>query len=182
MIEDYICCICKRSYSAFDVVNLISKSGNTFRCENCKGDLVGQSGDANARRESRANFANMLKRFKEQLKPIELQLSILKNLSVPDFMTVEQWGHTNMVEFVADLSSNNIFETRVESPLPNSSARLDGAEPSSDFMGVKVLPMWIVQKGMALTEDERRVGMKAKRSERSSVGDDYKSTTLLSLA
>ncbi|CAN6327991.1 unnamed protein product [Urochloa humidicola] len=134
MIEDYICCICKRSYSAFDVVNLISKSGNTFRCENCKGDLVGQSGDANARRESRANFANMLKRFK------------------------------------------------VESPLPNSSARLDGAEPSSDFMGVKVLPMWIVQKGMALTEDERRVGMKAKRSERSSVGDDYKSTTLLSLA
>ncbi|CAL4989700.1 unnamed protein product [Urochloa decumbens] len=109
VMEEYICCICKRSYSALDVVRLISKSGMTFRCENCEGELIAQNGNASSRRESRANFANMLKRFKEQVKPIELQLSVLKNLSAPDFMTVEQWAHTNMVQFVADLSSNDIF-------------------------------------------------------------------------
>ncbi|CAN6380513.1 unnamed protein product [Urochloa humidicola] len=183
MVEEYICCICKKSYSALDVVHLISKSGNTFCCENCNGELVAQNGDATARRESRANSVNMLKRFKEQQKPIELQLRILKNLSVPDFMTIEQWTHTNMVQFVADVSSNNIFETRVEIPLPNSSARLDGAESDSDYTGVKVLPMWIVQKGMSLTKaekgeqqpnkDERWVGMKAKRSGGGSGGNSY---------
>ncbi|CAM0146077.1 unnamed protein product [Urochloa decumbens] len=183
VMEEYICCICKRSYSALDVVHLISKSGMTFRCENCEGELIAQNGNASSRRESRANFANMLKRFKEQVKPIELQLSILKNMSALDFMTIEQWAHTNMVQFVADLSSNDIFETRVETPLPNSCARLDGAESVSDYTGVKVLPNWIVQKGMALTKaekgeqqpskDERRVGMKAKRGDGGYGGDSY---------
>ncbi|CAN6380514.1 unnamed protein product [Urochloa humidicola] len=135
MVEEYICCICKKSYSALDVVHLISKSGNTFCCENCNGELVAQNGDATARRESRANSVNMLKRFK------------------------------------------------VEIPLPNSSARLDGAESDSDYTGVKVLPMWIVQKGMSLTKaekgeqqpnkDERWVGMKAKRSGGGSGGNSY---------
>ncbi|XP_025828461.1 general transcription factor IIE subunit 1-like [Panicum hallii] len=60
MIEDYMCCICKRSYSALDAVHLISNTGNTFRCESCKGELVAQSGDYTSRRESRAKSANML--------------------------------------------------------------------------------------------------------------------------
>nr|XP_034602562.1 general transcription factor IIE subunit 1-like isoform X2 [Setaria viridis] len=175
MIQEYICCICERSYSALDVVHLISNSGNTFRCENCKGELSAQIGDDSARRESRAKYANMLKRLKEQLKPIELQLHILKNLSVPDFRTVEQWTQTNMVEYVADSSSNNICETKVEIPLPNISAKLDDTE-SDCLAGVKVLPMWIIQKGMCSQEkdqikDERRVGLKAKRRDGCSGGE-----------
>ncbi|RLM58668.1 Transcription initiation factor IIE alpha subunit family protein [Panicum miliaceum] len=131
MIEDYMCCICKRSYSALDAVHLISNTGNTFRCESCKGELVAQSGDYTSRRESRAKSANMLKSLK------------------------------------------------VEIPLPNSSAELDGAKFDSSLAGVKVLPMWIVQKGMAekgeqgSDKNERRLGMKAKRSDGASCGDTY---------
>ncbi|CAL4896956.1 unnamed protein product [Urochloa decumbens] len=321
VMEEYICCICKRSYSALDVVHLISKSGMTFRCENCEGELIAQNGNASSRRESRANFANMLKRFKADQSHVEVQqpqeavhlqeagsttMEEARQVLVPLVQPKSQrdtlvhhdqeqqqetahgmdgqgslealvepeehlephvaarermgrpWSHRSRWQRlslrrrevlmgarnhtrpkkeqqmgrmgVQDHShqaqsnqrpaaapsrerqvqapgadrrcvagaldharqaknpkeqSHQLHDqlNKVETPLPNSCARLDGAESVSDYTGVKVLPNWIVQKGMALTKaekgeqqpskDERRVGMKAKRGDGGSGGDSY---------
>ncbi|TVU03522.1 hypothetical protein EJB05_50918, partial [Eragrostis curvula] len=187
-IEEYICRICKKSYSAFDAMHLINKGGDTFCCKICNGELVARIDLDGSRKERRKNLKIWQKEcmyglytpfiilhVHEQLKPLQIQLDRLKDLPVPEFGTLEEWRQNDHI------STPFLTQTTVE--LSNPFAEEDGAQSSSNFQGSKVLPTWIIRKGMALEkaekgkqgsnndETDRQVGVKSKRGD-GDYGDD----------
>ncbi|TVU27018.1 hypothetical protein EJB05_29596, partial [Eragrostis curvula] len=174
-IEEYICRICKKSYSAFNAMHLINKGGDTFCCEICNGELVARIDLDGSKKERRKKFEDMAKRMHEQLKPLQIQLDRLKDLPIPEFGTLEEWRQND--------HTFTPFLTQTTVELSNPFAEEDGAQSKSNFQGSKVLPTWILRKGMALEkaekgkegsnndETDRQVGVKSKRGDGDS-GDD----------
>ncbi|KAL6641914.1 hypothetical protein ACP70R_020095 [Stipagrostis hirtigluma subsp. patula] len=189
-IEEYICPVCQRRYSALDASNLVSDTGDSFQCENCKGELVSQIGDFGTQKKRRVELVDTLK---EQMSPFQSQLELLSNMPIPCFGSLQEWKETNAVKYVVDSSSNIqptlgpfLGQVQVEIASSNADAKGEGVKSEPNLVGAKVLPTWLVLKGMTRTkaegrqgphEEERLVGTKSKRND-SSHGDSVESSSI----
>ncbi|KAK1385433.1 HTH TFE/IIEalpha-type domain-containing protein [Heracleum sosnowskyi] len=178
-IQQYICPNCNRRYTALDALYLVSSEDEFFHCKHCNGELVVESdklaaeemgdGDDNATTRRRQKFKDLLQKFEETLRPLTDVLNRVKDLPVPDFKTLQDWK----VQAYAAARSNgdandndpsksyngtpmpSLGETKVEVALPDF--REIGANVKSENTSTptKVLPPWMITKGMVLTDEQR---------------------------
>ncbi|KAK1384020.1 General transcription factor IIE subunit 1 [Heracleum sosnowskyi] len=180
-IQEYICPNCKRRYTALDALQLVSFEGEYFHCEHCNGELVVESdklaaeemgdGDDNARRRRREKFKDMLQKFEEKLKPLMDQLNRVKDLPVPDFKTLHDWevqayavarsnGDANDNDPSKSSPSYNgtpmpsLGETKVEVNFSDVEKGTN-AKYENTSTPTKVLPPWMIKKGMVLNDEQR---------------------------
>ncbi|KAI3926052.1 hypothetical protein MKW98_028188 [Papaver atlanticum] len=86
-VQEYLCPGCNRRYNALDALHLISSTGEGFLCENCNGKLVAEGDDLAAKK-----LRDMLKqKMKKQLKPLKEQLKNVKDLTCPEYGTLQAW-------------------------------------------------------------------------------------------
>lgn len=198
-IQHYICPSCNKRYSAFDALQLVSYTDEYFHCETCNGELVAESdklaseemgdGDDNARKRRREKLKDMQQRIDEQLKPLVAQLDRVKNLPAPEFGNLQTWERANIGAFandpgVADSSRNSqghngtpmpyIGETKVEVAL-GPDVKEGGSESGANGASQKVLPPWMIRKGMNLTKEQRgETSSPGNQDETSEAKDDKK--------
>ncbi|KAL5230709.1 hypothetical protein ABZP36_029485 [Zizania latifolia] len=201
-IQHYICPNCKKRYSAFDALQLISYTDEYFHCENCNGELVAESdklaseemgdGDDNARKRRREKLNDMQQRIDEQLKPLQALLHRVKDLPAPEFGSLQSWERANIGAFgngdpgAADSSRNSqgqyngtpmpyLGETKVEVALSGTGVKDEGAESGTNDGGPKVLPPWMIKQGMNLTKEQRgETSNSSNRDEKSEANDEKK--------
>uniref|UniRef100_A0A1D1YH39 General transcription factor IIE subunit 1 n=1 Tax=Anthurium amnicola TaxID=1678845 RepID=A0A1D1YH39_9ARAE len=209
-IQEYICPHCSRRYSAFDALQLVSPNDDCFHCENCNSELIAESdklaaeeigdGDDNTRRRRREKLKDMLQKMEEQLKPLNSQLSRVKDLTVPEFGTLQAWeARANAagrsvtgVTSAADASKSSqgqgysgtpmpyLGETKVEVTFSGADVKEEGTEPDAATASLKVLPPWMIKQGMNLTKEQRgevKPMADAKISARTDVSDDKQEDT-----
>ncbi|KAL5736164.1 hypothetical protein ACOSP7_030639 [Xanthoceras sorbifolium] len=205
-VQEYICPNCGRRYNALDALRLISLEDESFHCENCNGELVAESdklaaqeggdGDDNARRRRREKLKDMLQRMEVQLKPLMEQLNRVKDLSVPEFGTLQAWEARASAagRAAGDSSSNDpskssqgyggtpmpfLGDTKVEVALSGAEGKQVDVK-SETATALKVLPPWMIKQGMNLTKEQRgEVQEESKMDGSSATGklsDDKKST------
>ncbi|TXG60093.1 hypothetical protein EZV62_014666 [Acer yangbiense] len=206
-IQEYICPNCGRRYNALDALRLISMEDEFFHCENCNGELVAESdklaaqeagdGDDNARRRRREKLKDMLQRMEVQLKPLMEQLNRVKDLSIPEFGTLQAWEAQASAagRAAGDSSSNDpskssqgyggtpmpfLGDTKVEVALPGAEGNQMDVKSETASTALKVLPPWMIKQGMNLTSQQRgEVQQESKMVGGSGTGkllDDQKST------
>ncbi|KAK1363247.1 transcription initiation factor IIE subunit alpha-like [Heracleum sosnowskyi] len=171
-IQEYTCPNCKRRYTALDALYLVSFEDDFFHCEHCKGELVESDkleaeemgdGDDNARTRRREKIKYMLQKFEEMLRPLMDQLNRVKDLPVPEFKTLRDWEvevlMTGKTVSNGDASKSyngtpmpSLGETMVEVALPDVGANAKSEHTSTP---TKVLPPWMIKKGMVLTDEQR---------------------------
>lgn len=201
-VQHYICPNCKKRYSAFDALQLISYTDEYFHCENCNGELLAESdklsseemgdGDDNARKRRREKLNDMQQRIDEQLKPLQAQLKRVKDLPAPEFGSLQSWERLNLGAFAhgdsaaADAARNAqgqyngtpmpyLGDTKVDVELAGSGVKEEGAESGRDGSALKVLPPWMVKEGMNLTKEQRGESSNtSKGDEKSEVKDEKK--------
>lgn len=182
-IQQYICPNCGKRYSAFDALQLVSMIDEYFHCENCNGELIAESdklaaeemgdGDDNARRRRREKLRDMLQKMEEQLKPLITQLARVKDLAVPEFGGLLAWearvhatarvtGDSNANDSKSSLGQGYggtpmpfLGETRVEVALPGMDLKEEDTGLDTKSASMKVLPPWMIKKGMVLTKEQR---------------------------
>ncbi|XP_023006507.1 general transcription factor IIE subunit 1-like [Cucurbita maxima] len=183
-VQEYICPNCSRRYTALDALRLISLEDEYFHCENCNGELVAESdklaaaqgggdGDDNARKRRHEKLKDMLQKMEVQLKPLMEQVSRVKDLAVPEFGTLLAWeAHASAAARAnGDLNGNDpskssqglgyggapmpfVGETKVEVAFSGADGK--GADVKSESeTSLKVLPPWMIKKGMNLTKEQR---------------------------
>ncbi|KAJ3709092.1 hypothetical protein LUZ61_012797 [Rhynchospora tenuis] len=181
-VQTYVCPNCGKRYSAFDALQLISFNDDMFHCERCDGELVAESdklaademgdGDDNRSRR-REKLKDLLRRIEEQLNPLTIQLSRVKDLPVPDFGTLQQWearasaaarGYGEIDPNDANKSSQvpgyggtpmpSLGDTKVEVDLGGGGVK-EEAQPEGKPVKAKVLPPWMIKEGMVLTKEQR---------------------------
>ncbi|KAI9156135.1 hypothetical protein LWI28_001120 [Acer negundo] len=206
-IQEYTCPNCGRRYNALDALRLISMEDESFHCENCNGELVAESdklaaqetgdGDDNARRRRREKLKDMLQRMEVQLKPLMEQLNRVKDLSIPEFGTLQAWEARASAagRAAGDSSSNDptkssqgyggtpmpfLGDTKVEVALPGAEGNQMDVKSETASTALKVLPPWMIKQGMNLTNEQRgEVQQESKFVGGSGTGklsDDKKST------
>ncbi|KAL1824732.1 hypothetical protein ACET3Z_011510 [Daucus carota] len=198
-IQEYVCPNCKRRYNALDALRLVSLEDEFFHCEHCNGELVEESdklaaeemgdGDDNARRRRREKFRDMLQKFEEKLKPLMDQLNRVKDLPVPEFRSLQDWEVQAYAAARSNADANDndpskstqsyngipmpsLGETKVE--VAFSGVGNDGAITNSESTSTpaKVLPPWMVRKGMVLTDEQRgEVKQESKMEDASAAAD-----------
>ncbi|XP_006659342.2 general transcription factor IIE subunit 1 [Oryza brachyantha] len=201
-IQHYICPNCKKRYSAFDALQLVSYTDEYFHCENCNGELVAESdklaseemgdGDDNARKRRREKLHDMQQRIDEQLKPLQAQLNRVKDLPAPEFGSLQSWERANIGAFgsadpnAADSSKNSqsqyngtpmpyLGETKVEVALSGTGVKDGSAESGTNGNALKVLPPWMIRQGMTLTKEQRgETSNSSNLDEKSEVKDEKK--------
>ncbi|KAL8124145.1 hypothetical protein AgCh_011960 [Apium graveolens] len=181
-IQEYICPNCKRRYTALDALQLVSFEDEYFHCEHCNGELVVESdklaaeemgdGDENARRRRREKFKDMLQKFEGKLKPLMDQLNRVKDLPVPEFKTLQDWevqayaaarsyGNANDNDPSKSSQSYNgtpmpsLGDTKVEVAFSDVGEKGANARSENTSIQTKVLPPWMIKKGMVLTDEQR---------------------------
>lgn len=184
-VQEYICPNCSRRYNALDALRLISLEDEYFHCENCNGELVAESdklaaqeggdGDDNARRRRNEKLKNMLQKMEEQLEPLMEQLSRVKDMTVPEFGSLQAWEARASAAGRAangDFSSNDPSkssqglgyggtpmpfpgETKVEVNLSGVEDKEGDVKPETASTSLKVLPPWMIKQGMNLTKEQR---------------------------
>lgn len=184
-IQEYICPDCGRRYNAYDALRLISPEDGNFHCENCNGEVVAESdklaaeelgdGDDNVRRRKREKLKDMLQKMEVQLKPLMDQLNRVKDLTVPEFGTLQAWeARANAVARAGNTDSNAndssrssqgqgyggtpmpfLGETRVEVALSGMEVKQEDIKPDTSTESMKVLPPWMIKAGMNLTKEQR---------------------------
>ncbi|KAF7040636.1 hypothetical protein CFC21_050529 [Triticum aestivum] len=201
-VQHYICPNCKKRYSAFDALQLISYTDEYFHCENCNGELLAESdklsseemgdGDDNARKRRREKLNDMQQRIDEQLKPLQAQLKRVKDLPAPEFGSLQSWERLNLGAFAhgdsaaAEAARNAqgqyngtpmpyLGDTKVDVELAGSGVKAEGDESGRDGSALKVLPPWMVREGMNLTKEQRGESSNtSKGDEKSEVKDEKK--------
>lgn len=201
-IQQYICPNCGRRYSAFDALQLVSMIDEYFHCENCNGELIAESdklaademgdGDDNARRRRREKLRDMLQKMEDQLKPLMTQLARVKDLPVPEFGGLLAWearahaaarvtGDSNSIDSKSSQGQGYggtpmpfLGETRVEVALSGMDAKEEDTEPDTKSASMKVLPPWMIKKGMVLTKEQRGELKPEIKADQSSYGVDEK--------
>ncbi|KAK1367281.1 HTH TFE/IIEalpha-type domain-containing protein [Heracleum sosnowskyi] len=196
-IQQYVCPNCNRRYTALDALYLVSSEDEFFHCEHCNGELVVESdklaaeemgdGDDNATRRRRQKFKDLLQKFEETLRPLTDVLNRVKDLPVPDFKTLKDWKVQAYAAARSDGDANDpskcyngtpmpsLGETKVEVALPDF--REIGANVKSENTSTptKVLPPWMITKGMVLTDEQRGEVKQVSNVEgASAVSDDHK--------
>lgn len=182
-IQEYICPNCKRRYTALDALRLVSPEDEYFHCENCNGELVAEGdklaaeemgdGDDNARRRRREKLRDMLQMFEEKLKPLMDQLNRVKDLTVPEFGTLQAWevranaaarsanGDSNMNDPSKSSQAYNgtpmpfLGETKVEVAFSGVEEKGANIKSENTSTPMKVLPPWMIRQGMVLTNEQR---------------------------
>lgn len=180
-IPEYVCHTCGTNYSVYDFDWLLCPADGNIYCEklNCKGEVVESDklasgemgiGDDDAIRRCE-KLKGMLQKMEEQLKPLQEQLDRVRDLSVPDFGTLQDWeikvhtaARTNG-DSISNESSKSSWghggttmpyfgETGVEVDLVGIKIR---EKPTEDIKPTtqKVLPPWMIKEGMNLTKEQR---------------------------
>ncbi|KAL6655210.1 hypothetical protein ACP70R_006036 [Stipagrostis hirtigluma subsp. patula] len=195
-IQHYICPGCNKRYSAFDALQLVSYTDECFHCEACDGELVaegdglasggtgggGGGDDDGARKRRREKLQDMQRRMEEQLKPLVLQLERVKGLPAPEFGSLRSWERANGGPGAVDPyrssqgqygASMPYFE--VEFAVPTDVKVQAPQYIDADVTNMKVLPPWMITKGMNLTEEQRgETSSTLEREEKSEDKDDIK--------
>ncbi|CAM6106125.1 unnamed protein product [Calypogeia fissa] len=186
-IQEYICpsATCGRRYSALDASRLINIYDGNFHCEVCDQELVAESdklaaaelgdgdGEDNARRRRREKLKELYEKLEKQLKPLSDQLTRVKDLTPPDFGSLEAWEKRaiaagripNGDASTSDMSRVThgqgtsgtpmpfLGETKVEVALAGGEAKKE--EDKEEAAQLKVLPPWMIRQGMQLTASQR---------------------------
>eukprot|EP00850_Spirogloea_muscicola_P012304 SM000079S22422 [mRNA] locus=s79:131246:134597:+ [translate_table: standard] len=185
-IQEYLCTNCARRFSAFDALRLINPSDLTFHCEVCDSELVAEAdklaqdalgdNEDHARRRRREMLKDMYERLERQYKPLLDQLAKIKELTPPDFGTLEQWERRAVGRGPRVVADDGIMqidsklgaagggayaapmpflgETKVEVNLDASGGvKLEGGESTSAPQ--KIVPEWARRQGMNLTAAQR---------------------------
>lgn len=203
-VPEYICPNCGKRYNALDALQLISMEDEYFHCERCNGVLIPENdksaveevgdGDDNARRRQRENTNDQLKRMELQLKPLQEQLTRVKDLKFPEFGSLQEWEARATAAARADNSNSNdpsrssnglggipmqLFgETKFEFALSGVDGNGVDVKPENAAGEMKVLPPWMIKQGMNLTQEQRGVEQEAKMDGSSvqvDIKDDKKS-------
>lgn len=185
-VQRYHCPRCGAQYSSLNAISLLDAVGGIFRCEDCGSELVEsedgaprprgangidtqkQAGNGDfpagsSRRERRAYFKELLNRFDMQLKPITDQLERLKDVTPPDYGSLQDWVQAKREEAarrakrledarkkvaagegaVADLTEEQLLEwaEKAEVVVALPGAPSEGAEGVA-FGASKELPAW----------------------------------------
>ncbi|KAJ4713333.1 transcription initiation factor IIE subunit alpha-like [Melia azedarach] len=182
-VQEYICPNCGRRYNALDALRLVSLEDEYFHCENCNGELVAESdklaaqeagdGDDNARRRRREKLKDMLQKMEVQLKPLMEQLNRVKDLSAPEFGSLQAWEARASAAGRAvngDSSSNDpskssqgyggtpmpfLGDTKVEVAFAGAEGKEVDVKSETGNASLKVLPPWMIKQGMNLTKEQR---------------------------
>ncbi|BBN15758.1 transcription initiation factor TFIIE subunit alpha [Marchantia polymorpha subsp. ruderalis] len=186
-VQEYICpaASCGRRYSALDALRLINVFDGNFHCELCDGELVAESdklaaaelgdgdGEENARRRRREKLKELYEKLEKQLKPLQDQLTRVKDLAPPDFGSLEAWEKRAIAAgripgndaSTSDLPKPShgqgpsgtpmpfLGETKVEVALAGGDTKKD--EGKEEAAQLKVLPPWMIRQGMTLTASQR---------------------------
>ncbi|KAL2526129.1 Transcription factor TFIIE [Abeliophyllum distichum] len=181
-VQEYICPNCSKRYTALDALRLISPHDEYFHCESCDGVLVAEAdklaaqelgdGDDNARRRRHEKLKDMLQNMEEQLKPLMDQLGRVKDLTVPEFGSLQAWELQNAAGRAANGDHGNdpskssqgfgfggtpmpyVGETKVEVDFSGIDGKGDIKSENGNGP-MKVLPPWMIRQGMKLTEEQR---------------------------
>lgn len=101
-VLQYVCPQCGAQYSSLNALALLDPMSGTFRCEDCRGELIEHTdapsgvavagpGAAASRRDRQAFFKDLQTRFDAQLKPIIEQMERLREVAPPDFGSLQDW-------------------------------------------------------------------------------------------
>ncbi|EEC68822.1 hypothetical protein OsI_37389 [Oryza sativa Indica Group] len=176
-VQHYACPNCKRRYSAFDALQLVSDMDDYFHCEHCKEQLLPESekltldevvcGGDNAIKHKHDKLKDMQQRMEEQLKPLIAVLDRVKDLPFPSFMSLQDWERATMEASAngAVGSSQNsegrysskpmpfLGETEVEVNFLGSTGAQEGVE--SGMESIKPQPSWMNRKSTVLTGEHK---------------------------
>ncbi|MCL7038863.1 hypothetical protein MKW94_003351 [Papaver nudicaule] len=176
-IQEYVCPGCKKRYNALDALRLISLTGECFNCENCNGELVAENdnklaavgvgnGDDKSRR--REKLRDMLEKIEEQLKPLQKQLNLVKDLPCPEFLNFRAWEAEAIAAHLAahggaggnDQSKSSqgyrgpfIGDPKFDVELSGVPLE-EGGDVKPEVGATKVVPPWMITKGMNLTKEQ----------------------------
>lgn len=203
-VQEYICPSCRRRYTAFDALQLVSPEDETFRCEKCRTELDPQTEkfaseegdvDENARKRRREKLKDLLQKMEVQLKPLTDQLARVKDLTAPDFGSLQAWEarahaaaraeNENCALNDSSRSSQGkgfggahyLGDTKVEVSITGVSLDDGDTKPDSGQTDMKMLPPWMITQSMKIT-DEQRGGLKQESVTETTRGlsDDKKSS------
>ncbi|KAL3680532.1 hypothetical protein R1sor_023488 [Riccia sorocarpa] len=186
-VQEYICpsATCGRRYSALDALGLINVFDGNFHCELCDAELVAESdklaaaelgdgdGEDNARRRRREKLKELYDKLEKQLRPLMEQLARVKDLTPPDFGSLEAWEKKAIATgrlAGSDASTSDLpkpshgqgptgtpmpflGETKVEVALAGGDSKKE--EEKEEAAQLKVLPPWMIRQGMNLTAAQR---------------------------
>uniref|UniRef100_A0A0D9XWN8 Transcription initiation factor IIE subunit alpha N-terminal domain-containing protein n=1 Tax=Leersia perrieri TaxID=77586 RepID=A0A0D9XWN8_9ORYZ len=163
-IQHYICPNCKRRYSAFDALQLLSYRDDCFHCEHCNRELLESEefvGD-NAKKHSHDKLKDMQKRM-EQLKTLIELLDRVKDISFPYFGSLQHWERATI-----NTSTNDAFGSSLNSVTPMPF--LGGLEVSVQLerqLGAKS------KRDDSVESDDDRIKLKVKQPT-GNIGEVYK--------
>ncbi|XP_057974533.1 transcription initiation factor IIE subunit alpha-like isoform X2 [Malania oleifera] len=196
-VQEYICPNCGKRYNALDALRLVSFDDEYFHCESCNGELVAESdnlaaqemgdGDDNAGKRRREKLKDVLQKMEAQLKPLMDQLSRVKDLTVPEFGTLQAWearanaaGRAVNGDSGANDSSKSsqggygatpmpfLGDTKVEVAFSGVAVKEEDAKSEAASASMKVLPPWMIKQGMNLTKEQRGVAKQETKMDGSS--------------
>ncbi|XP_009337439.1 general transcription factor IIE subunit 1 [Pyrus x bretschneideri] len=185
-VQEYVCPNCGKRYNALDALQLVSMEDEYFHCENCNGELVAESdklasqevvgdGDDNARRRRREKLKDLLQKMEVQLKPLMEQINRVKDLSPPEFGSLQAWEARasaarraeNGESSAMDPSKSShgmgyggtpmpfLGDTKVEVDFSGVEGKGKDIKSEADGTSLKVLPPWMIKQGMNLTKEQR---------------------------
>ncbi|CAA3013619.1 general transcription factor IIE subunit 1 [Olea europaea subsp. europaea] len=182
-VQEYICPNCSKRYTALDALRLISPHDEYFHCESCDGILVAEAdklaaqelgdGDDSARKRRQEKLKDMLQNMEEQLKPLIDQLGRVKDLTVPEFGSLQAWELQNAAGRAANGDHGNdpskssqglgfggtpmpyVGETKVEVALSGIDGKGENIKSENGNAPSKVLPPWMIRQGMELSDEQR---------------------------
>lgn len=183
-VQEYVCPTCGRRYTAFDALQLVSPEDESFRCERCRSELVAESDkfaceegdvDENARRRRREKLKDMLQKMEVQLKPLTDQLARVKDLTAPDFGSLQAWearanaaaraengnsstndsSRSSQGQGFSGAPMSYLGDTKVEVSLTGVQLNEGDTKPDVGQTGTKVLPPWMITQRMNITKEQR---------------------------
>ncbi|XP_025876838.1 uncharacterized protein [Oryza sativa Japonica Group] len=176
-VQHYVCPNCKRRYSAFDALQLVSDMDDYFHCEHCKGELRPESekltldeivcGGGNAIKHTHDKLKDMQQRMEEQLKPLIAVLDRVKDLPFPSFMSLQDWERATIgasANGAVGSSQNSegrysskpmpfLGETEVEVNFLGSTGAQEGVE--SGMESIKPQHSWMNRKRTVLAGEHK---------------------------
>ncbi|KAF6170672.1 hypothetical protein GIB67_015624 [Kingdonia uniflora] len=107
----------KEKYTDFDLPSLVSPIDGCFRCENCNEELVneeekcaveetGDKGNVPTRKRRPKEAKDMLEKMELQLKPLMEHLNRIRDLTVSQFETLQEWERRANAVFCDHLLSS----------------------------------------------------------------------------
>mmetsp|Transcript_17360 Transcript_17360/g.44111 ORF Transcript_17360/g.44111 Transcript_17360/m.44111 type:complete len:462 (-) Transcript_17360:188-1573(-) len=112
-IMTYRCGMCRKTYTSFDAVRLLSFTDHKLHCEDCESEVEqelgadGETGDDDQRRARKQMRKKLQAKMEMQLKPLLSQLNEVKGVDPPDYGFHQDWTREQALKVIKRQNAAN---------------------------------------------------------------------------